>query len=413
MLMPDVNRAVEACLDPQALRAVLRPYFAAQGAIEAVRITKARRSTSRLRHPHPLVFSCEIDLQGASEPQRWLGKVHRAGAAAEAAPGAPVLHVSELDLLLWPWPHDPALPQLPRLLDVHAVQPLWGRAATRVEVLRYEPERRALLRYTRDDGAALYAKSYADGRARAVAQRFEWMWHAAQADARFARVGRPLAGPSDADTVWQEPVSGTPLPCLLQEPMRSDWIAPLALAIAALHSAPTALAGASPRGVAHWLKEVQRRQHKIERACPELARQATAVAEAITRAATRLPACAPSLIHGDFHPDQAWLDGGRIVLFDFDEFALGDPMEDLAEFVVKWPHSPHTSTLASIWLGAYAQAAPERFCRARLAWHMAVQQLLQASRAFVFQVPQWRTQVRERLERAQQLAAALDTEVPA
>jgi aminoglycoside phosphotransferase (APT) family kinase protein len=407
MLKSDVQRAIEACLDSQALRAHLQTHLREHGAIEAVRITKARRSASRERHPHPLVFSCEIDWHGEATPQRWLGKVHRHGAAAAAAPGSPALHVPELDLLLWPWPLDPGLPQLPALLDPGAVQPLWDAPAARVETLRYEPEKRALLRYTRDDGATLYAKTYADGRAEAVARRFAWM--AAHDGPHAPRVAPPLAHGSP-ETLWQPAVSGTPLPEVMREDGDGSWVQPLAGALAVLHTAPAELAGTTPRSVAHWLREVQRRRTKIARACPELAPQVDAVAEAITQAAGTLPPVASGLIHGDCHPDQVWFDDGRIVLFDFDEFALGDPMEDLAEFLVKWPQVPQGGTWATVWLGAYAQAAPQCFCRTRLAWHMAVQQLLQASRAFVFQVPQWQEQVRARLARAQELAAALDVE---
>ncbi len=128
-------------------------------------------------------------------------------------------------------------------------------------------------------------------------------------------------------------------------------------------------------------------------------------------AAAHLPAHAPALIHGDFHPDQVWFDGRRIVLFDFDEFALGDPMEDLAEFIVKLPAGAIGAQFAALWLGAYAQVAPQHFCRQRLRWHMAVQQLLQASRAFIFQIDDWRSQVQRRLERAHALATQIDAEI--
>ena len=60
----------------------------------------------------------------------------------------------------------------------------------------------------------------------------------------------------------------------------------------------------------------------------------------------------------------------------------------------------------------YAQIAPQHFCQQRLHWHMAVQQLLQASRAFVFQVADWRGEVQRRLERAQLLAMQIDSELP-
>jgi aminoglycoside phosphotransferase (APT) family kinase protein len=117
-----------------------------------------------------------------------------------------------------------------------------------------------------------------------------------------------------------------------------------------------------------------------------------------------LPGAAQTLIHGDCHPEQMWLDAGRVVLFDFDEFTLGDPLEDLAQFVTKLGDDPRASGFAAGLIAAYAAAAPERFDPQRLQWHLAVQQLLQASRAFVFQIAGWRAELERRLWRAELLA---------
>lgn len=407
MLMPNVNSAIETCLDVGAMRAHLQAALATHGEIAAVRITKARRSASRHRDPNPLVLCYEIALRTGATLHCY-GKLYRNGASALAGQGGRALHLPQLDVLLWPWPADPGLPQLEALMRPQATQPIWGETAQRVQALRYEPERRATLRYTRDDNAVLYAKTYGDARAPAVYRRFAWAWAAAQQTTDAPLVARPLEGGDAEHTVWQEAASGAPLLQLLNATNCTDWIGPLARAIAAIHAAPVALAGVSPRTMTHWLTEVGRRRKKIGRVLPELAGRADATASAIERAAAHVPDYAPTVIHGDFHPDQVWFDGQRIVLFDFDEFALGDPMEDLAEFIVKLPvgaaPSPSNARLAALWLGAYAQIAPHLFCQQRLAWHMAVQQLLQASRAFVFQVADWRGEVARRLERAEHLA---------
>lgn len=413
MLMPDINRAIDTCLDTEALRAHLRAALAAHGEIDAVRITKAHRSASLQRDPNPLKFCCEVDLRGSGMLKLY-GKVYRAGASAGAASGTDALHVPELDLLFWLFPSDPGLPQLAHLLDARATQPFWCAAAADVQVLRHEPERRATLRCTHADGRVLYAKTFFDGRGETVQRRFAWMWERAQQHVHAPWVARPLGCSDDGRTLWQESAQGTPLlQWLTAAPPSGDWLLPLAHAIAAVHGAPPALAGPTPRDRGHWLAEVRRRRNKISRVLPELTGLADATADAITHAAARLPEHAAGVIHGDFHPDQVWFDGERVVLFDFDEFALGDPMEDLAEFIVKLPtEGGHTRWVAP-WLGAYAQVAPQRFCRQRLAWHMAVQQLLQASRAFIFQIDGWRGEVERRLVRAHDLALQIDAELMA
>jgi aminoglycoside phosphotransferase (APT) family kinase protein len=101
-----------------------------------------------------------------------------------------------------------------------------------------------------------------------------------------------------------------------------------------------------------------------------------------------------------------WLDEERLVLFDFDEFTLGDPMEDVAALVTRLQAAGADAVFINALLGAYVQAAPARFCRERLDWHVKVQHLLQASRAFVFQVQNWRHEVERRLARAEALCFA-------
>jgi Ser/Thr protein kinase RdoA (MazF antagonist) len=410
----DTERAIETCLDAEAMRSVLQQALAAQGDVDAVRISNVHRSASRHREPNPLTLCYEIDLRATDSAEartlHYFAKLYRGGASAQARQGTPALHIAALDLLLWPWPADPGLPQLAGLLDPQRTKPFWGCAAAEVQVLRYLPERRAMLRFRHADGRALYAKTYREAHARAVHRRFAWVWDLSQREATAPRVARPLHSDDPQHTLWQQAATGTPLAQWMGAGPSAPWVLPLAHAVAAIHQAPAELARPTPRDRAHWLGEVERRRKKIGRALPALAKRADATARAIAQAALHLPAHQPTLIHGDFHPDQVWFDGERIVLFDFDEFTLGDPMEDLAEFIVKLPDSASSARLAARWLAAYAQVAPQHFCRQRLRWHMAVQQLLQASRAFVFQVADWRAEVERRLERAELLATQAEQE---
>ncbi len=125
-----------------------------------------------------------------------------------------------------------------------------------------------------------------------------------------------------------------------------------------------------------------------------------------------LPECAPATLHGDCHVDQAWFDGERIVLFDFDSFVLGDPMQDLASFLTHLPGEQAPGTMACL-IEAYARCAPQHFCPVRLAWHLAVQQFVRAIRAFAFQSPGWPAKVQRHLARAEALALQAQLELAA
>lgn len=369
---------VERCLDPAELRAALQCHWPR---VDAVQVLAVRRSTSRRRDPHPLTLRCDVHEGGRRVPMH--GRVFRDGASAAAWPGAPVLHLPALDMLMWPWPHDPGLPQLPALLA----------AGGQVEVLRWEPADRATLRFT-EGPQVRYAKTFGDERGAAVHARIRHAWAVAQADAGAALVGEPLGHDAATRSVWQAEAAGLPLAPMHGLPVAAR----LARALARWHAAPAALAGDTAHDAAHWRAEAAARAAKIGRADPAQAERARRLAD---RLADRAPAGRPhALLHGDFHAGQVAVHGLRPVLFDFDECTLGDPMEDLAAFAAR--PGPGSDFAAALW-GAYAQAAPEAFDLDALRWHLALQHLLQASRAFVFQVPDWRTVLDRQLSRAETL----------
>ncbi len=407
--------------------------------LDELRVLSARRSSSRQRDPHPIVLWLEADLREAASgrvgAQRLFGKVYRDGASAAGIDGAratattrpdfgaPVVHVPELDMLLWAWPNDPGLPQLGTLLDPARAaahlppDPLHGRLPVLAcDVLRYVPQTRATLRYVQrvpgnEGQRVVYGKTFVDDRAPALLQRFEHFWRVAQLDPTAPLVAQPLGCDSATRTLWQAAARGVPLLDRARQAGAGPDFFAVGLALAHVHAA--ALPTDQQRPLTHWLAEVRRRQTKIARAAPALAARALAVSQALELASERLPASVPSLIHGDFHPEQIWIDDGRVVLFDFDEFCLGHPMEDLAGFIVKLEQTPlpaaSCDALTQALLDGYARGAPERLCPATLAWQRAVQALLQVSRAFIFQRPDWQQLVELRLTRTETLLRELAT----
>jgi Ser/Thr protein kinase RdoA (MazF antagonist) len=395
---------LDTCLDAAAMRELLPAWLPGSPAIERVQIGKVRRSASRRRHPHPLTMVYELTLHDGSA-SRYYAKVFRDGASRQAPGAGNALAVPPLDMLLWPWPADPGLPQLAELLDARRALAWHDDAPAAVELLGWEPEQRAMLRYTQGAND-LYAKTFCDERGARIHARFEHFWALALRDEHAPAVARPLAWHPRTRTVWQARAPGEPLAAVLGAPLPRALPGRLARAMATLHAAR--LQADAVHDTAHWLVEVRRRQRKISRALPALGGRVERVAEAIERAAALLPQPTTGLIHGDFHAGQVGVDptgGGRIVFHDFDEFALGDPMEDLAAFVTRLPASGAAAEFGARLIAAYAQQAPERFGRRRLQWHLAVQMLLQAGRAFVFQVEGWRDELERRLARAEALCA--------
>ena len=450
--------ALDLCTDVAAMTALLErslPGFAGGRArIEALSVGKVRRSSSVARNPHPITLCFELTVREG----RRLGsvslyaKMFRNGASAACfasidasqlerpAWGDAVMHLPELDMVLWALPNDPGLPQLSAMLDAVRLHPLLPWAALGVdpcrargldvELLRHEPEQRATLRCTVElDGAAgpapprslrspppegagppwerlrrgplvVYAKTFADSRGRAIDERFDHLWREAQHDPSAPLVARPLGWDERTRTAWQADARGTPLRDALAAADNADpLLAQVAQALARLHAAP--LPAPHEHSIAHWVAEARRRRTKIARAVPDSSARVTALVERLEAQAAQLPPRPLSLIHADFHHDQVRLHEGRVVLFDFDEFALGDPMEDVAAFATRLDREDH----AHAFIDAVAAQGGARFDRRTLDWHLALAALLQASRAFVFQRPGWRGDLERWLARAEACAA--------
>ena len=79
----------------------------------------------------------------------------------------------------------------------------------------------------------------------------------------------------------------------------------------------------------------------------------------------------------------------------------------LAAFAIKLEALGAAPVLVSAFVQQYAAAAPQRFDRRALAWHLTLQSLLQASRAFIYQQPGWAQTLASRLAASAERAAAL------
>lgn len=415
----------------QALLQARLPGFADGSlVIEWLRVGAIRRNTSLQRNPLRMSLAYHLGVRhtasGRVGEQRLHAEVYRGEEAAAVAAGQdqaalqPPAHgaafvcLPDWQLLLWALPNDPGLPQLALLLDpcrLGAHLPMAGTVSD-VELLRHEPRQRATLRYRwhAPDGASrtVFAKTFRDDRAAAIDERFRWFWSEAARDATAPLVAEPLGWDPVTRSVWQAPAQGVPLHELLSTGAAPAVLAQVAAALARLHAAPLAHTVTAPaRTATHWLAEVRRRSHKLERIDAGLAARARAVAAGIEAQAAHALRRPATLIHGDCHPDQVWVQGPRVLLFDFDEFTLGDPMEDLAEFVLKLEQAGVGPALVEGFVAACARADAAHFDRPSLDWHLAIQALLQASRAFIYQQVGWADTVERRLAACEARVAVL------
>jgi hypothetical protein len=293
----------------------------------------------------------------------------------------------EIDMLVWRFPEDPGLPQLGTLLD------------DSTQLIRYRPEERATLRRSDEAHGTVYAKTFRAEEGAQLCERFSNLARLSATAGAF-EVAPPICYDRASRTFWQRGVDAPALAATLTAANCAALMQLVAMGLARLHAAEPRFG--EVRGFAELAGAALRRAAKIARCMPEFATAARRIAIAIAAHAVDFVGTPLVQIHGDFHLDQLRVGADRLFVFDLDELAIGDPLEDLASFVVKCrlKSAPLAARACGEMIDAYARCRPAAFDSRRLEWHLAVQWLHKASRAYVFQRPRWHAAAAQMLAEA-------------
>jgi Ser/Thr protein kinase RdoA (MazF antagonist) len=324
--------------------------------------------------------------------------------------------VPELDMIAWVFPDDPRLPQLRELLDVarvarhlpYASLPFAAHAIAgiKIDVVRYRPEQRCILRYDIDHGAnrdrcVLYAKVFADNNGERVFSRIQHCY--ARSNALGVRVARPLGYTEAVRAVWQEELSGTPLTVALGAGDYHASMKAIGHCLAKLHTADLPMQKAVTREAR--LADASKKSRKLAQMIPTLADELAAIIARGQSDLGSLPPARKAVIHGDLHCGQfLTMADSMLALFDFDEWSHGDPAQDLGDLIV----DPYVNRLAldsaeinclaapgiaRALLASYRGAASWTVTDAEIAWQARVQLINKAYRVAIQQEPRWQDKV--------------------
>ena len=329
----------------------------------------------------------------------------RARAAAAAGEGR---HLPGLDAVAWSLVDDPALPQLRLLMRGDALPPGaaeagWALAAR--EVMRYEPGSHVLLRLHLVRGLArrtVWVKAFADERWQHVADHLARFAALAVRQPLAFRVAPPAGHCATRRSVWQDEVSGEPLLARLQADPEAAATALAAVAdgLARLQALPAW--PAPPLGTGELRQRAVKQARKLLRAEAGLGPWVGPLLAALADAPAEQ---APVMVHGDCHADQFLMQGRRLLVFDLDNLAQGQPAHDVADFASQLLAderlAPATRRrLARRFIAEAWRALGPALRPAALAWHLRVLLLRKAYSQFVHQPPGWRSRCRRALRLA-------------
>ena len=320
---------------------------------------------------------------------------------------ATVFHLGRYGLVGWVFPHDPVLTRLPKLFDLGFLQSYFAtlllaemagvpRVITKVaiSIINYRPEIRCTCRYDirRLSGLchAVYSKTYSDRQGREVFRRMVFLHRRGTNSSNSFFIPKPLAYDETLLTVWAEGLDGEPVIDALDEKNAHKLLTKIAGYLADFHTAKLdGLPSISNEGL---VPEIRKKAEKLKQALPSTAARIEALTGSLAMRQDQILDCEPCLSHGDFHLQQlALLTDERIALFDYDELALAHPLTDAANFCADlYNHhfgEARTGQLIDQFINAYLSFSALDLNLDAFKWHLQLQLLTRAYRAFIQQKP--------------------------
>lgn len=320
--------------------------------------------------------------------------------------GAAVLTSGELEVGLWRWPFDPALPGLvDAVLPEHLSVRLGhvGPGPWRTSVLSYRPGRRAVVR-AESEQHTVFVKLVRPERAAALALRHQRL-HAAG-----VAVPELLAADLDAGFLVLDALPGRSVRDVLVDPDADMVGSAVAPALAALVEAASSVQLDGRPARRSPLRDVAAHAASLVAVLPEMATRIDALVE---RLAPGEPGDAGAIgdgltVHGDLHDAQVMVDqrGHLSGVIDLDDCGTGAVADDLGNL---WGHAATMALVApgaaaSAWLDSVRQLVRSAPCDPQqVARRAAAVTLSLATGPFRVREHDWRAQTVARITAAQRL----------
>ncbi|MBK8815221.1 MAG: aminoglycoside phosphotransferase family protein [Methylococcaceae bacterium] len=317
------------------------------------------------------------------------------------------LHIEKHGIIAWFFPYDPVLRWLPNLTSLDYMRNYFGTFLLvqgnestcevndiALHIINYRPEIRCTFRYDVELGygkfQTLYGKTFADEKGVEIHRHLSILYSNGSEDFSHFELPQPIGYDFAHRTLWMRGLQGRALIKSLSEQNAALLVRQLAINLSHFHNVE--LTGLEVLSEASQLLEIQKKALKLQSAFPSLSTQiATLVADLVLQMKT-LPVIPNKLIHGDFHVQQLMLlENNRIALFDFDELAIANPLVDLANFAADIYTlklgKRLTHLIVRTLFDTYKTLSNFEISDTHFMWHVRIQLLTRAYRAFIQQKP--------------------------
>jgi aminoglycoside phosphotransferase len=266
-----------------------------------------------------------------------------------------------------------------------------GLTALTNSVAHYLPEKSCTTRYDLRWHVAgtpheltLYGKTFKGEEGKEIYERMVHFWRTSRQDPGSITVAQPLAYTQTVKTIWQQAIVGVPLARVIDESNYEGYLAAVATGLATLHK--SRLASSRTVTIEDHLVESRKKALKLGQALPLLTTPLQALLQRLETEVPSVTAADHTLIHGDCQFGNLLAQDDRVAFLDFDDCVQGDPMRDVANFIVYLHFYIFSPTLrdamSATFLASYRRVVEWEVSAERLTWHLRVQFFNKAYRAY-------------------------------
>ena len=327
----------------------------------------------------------------------------------------PYQHLPDLDMIVWLFPNDPALSHLTECIDPAKVRRhlpydrlppgLDGPEdilEVKAEVVHYRPEIRCTTRYRLQWGAAdsaqiitLFGKTFSDDQGKALFERSNALLRESERDADSFLIAQPLGYSEEINTIWQTGLYGNPLVDSINKTSVHSLLKTVANGLAVFHQ--SGLRSPVKITLVQHMLEIKKKIAKLVQAFPQLSEPLKSIEQQLEAGSTEFPPLPDTIIHADFTVQQLLVCGDKIACFDFDEFSMGDPTQDVANFIVDCYFRNFDRDLLPIvisrFLHAYQRKLAYDIPTNGLIWYIKLLLVTKAYRLYLQQKPRLEDEV--------------------
>jgi Phosphotransferase enzyme family len=268
--------------------------------------------------------------------------------------GRALIHIPDLEMVLWSFPNDRRMDTLPALIDpapflsVMLLKLLashmgneWKVTGATRTLVHYIGEHRCMMRidatvvHQGDDcrqTVMLFQKTYHDKKGEETSRVMHQLWESEARRSGQLVIAKLVSYDSSLKTLWQLGFKGTSLDSWdIDSPDFLPFLDEAACQLAALHS--TSITCARSRTLADLVDN-------LKPVIPDLIRSRPSCGPVLDPLITRLSAQADRMIeeprvtlHGDLHLGNVFVNDGHVALIDLDSVRTGSPLVDLGSLI--------------------------------------------------------------------------------